>query len=323
MRPSLRAPVYSAAMPFPNAAKAWGIAALVVLDLVLVGYVLSGGSTSPKPTASPTTRTPGPSVTTSATATAGPTLAAASRPRTLAVVDQRTGFRAGAPSCTGARPEVERSTDGGRTWKSVGQPAVASVTRLQFTTTTAGYVVAAAKGDCALRVLTTRDGGATWSQPRSAKTYWSLLPGSATKVNTAAGSVVEPCVSGDVLQLARISDPMAVVLCGNGDVRRTADGGRRWSTLATVAGAQSLAPGGSAGDPIALAGTDDGCDGVRIWTLPGSSNAAESAACVSASTTEAATASIARTPDGAATWLALGDAIRISGGDLSTWTSPS
>jgi hypothetical protein len=80
---------------------------------------------------------------------------------------------------------------------------------------------------------------------------------------------VTPCGGAVVLDLASLGRATASVLCGDGRVRTTTDGGDDWPTAFTVEGAMafSLLPNGRG----AIAGTADGCDGTSVTGLVGGS----------------------------------------------------
>jgi hypothetical protein len=310
-------------VPVPGPVRTAALVALIVADIALVVYVLGGGSLASAPppvTRVTSTSTPSaPTSTASATATGG---TAAQGPRPLAVVDGTTAFRAARPDCSADGPGIERSTDGGRTWTATAQPPVSSVTRIEFTSATRGYIVTTRKDGCALEVRTTTDRGSTWSDPVGADTYWSPLPGSPAKVNTATGQDVTPCPSGDVAQLVRVSDSRAVALCDKGLVRVTTDGGTKWTSQATVTGATTIAVDRSSQNRIALAGADKDCPGARVWTLAADATKAQIAACVPTPAKDVASASLATAAKGGWTWLVTDVSAWTSRGGLTSWSSP-
>jgi hypothetical protein len=311
-------------MHVPGPVRIAAFAALIVADIVLVVYVLKGGSlaSAPPPVRAETsTSTSTPSVSTTrptSTATGGTEVTG---PRAVSVVDATTAFRAARAGCSTSGPGLQKSTDGGRTWTATAQPPVGSVTRIEFTSTARGYIVATRKGDCRLEVRTTGDGGNSWSDPIGADTYWSPLPGSPAKVNTATGQDVTPCPSGDVVQLARVTDNRAVALCSKGVVRVTVDGGATWTSQATVTGATTLTVDRSTQNRLVLAGRDADCPGARVWTLGADADRPTVAACVPMPAKDVGSASLAAAAKGGATWLVTGASAWTSAGGLSTWSS--
>jgi hypothetical protein len=311
-------------VPVSGPVRTAALVALIVADIALVVYVLGGGSLASAPppvTAATSTSTPRTTATATATATAtGGT--GAQGPRPMAVVDGTTAFRAARPGCSADGPAIERSADGGRTWTATAQPPVGSVTRIEFTSLTRGYIVGTRKGDCALEVRTTSDGGSIWSGPLGAGTYWSLLPASPAKVNTATGQDVTPCPSGDVAQLVRVSDSRALALCDKGLVRVTTDGGTKWTSQATVTGATTIAVDRSSQNRVALAGADGDCRGARVWTLAADATKAEIVACVPMPVKDVGSASLATAVKGGWTWLVTDASAWTSRGALTSWSSP-
>ena len=309
-------------MQVSSAVRNGALVALLVADIALVVYVLGGGSlSSAPPRATATTSTPSPPAPTTTSSPPTVTPSDGQRPRPLAVVDARTGFRAARPGCAVADPGFERSTDGGRTWSATAQPPVGSVTRIEFTSAEQGYILATGKDGCRLEVRTTGDGGRSWSDPISAETYWSWLPASPAKVNTATGRDVTPCPSGDVVQLARVTDTRAVALCSKGVVRLTVDGGATWTSQATVTGATTLAVDRSTQNRVVLAGRDADCPGARVWSLGADADRPAVAACVPMPAKDVGSASLAAAAKGGATWLVTGTSAWTSEGGLATWSS--
>jgi hypothetical protein len=112
--------------------------------------------------------------------------------------------------------------------------------------------------NCRPVAMSTSDGGATW-QRDDAFGFWSLVPGDQRRLVRSSGTATAPCgsvtVSGIDLGVAR-------VLCQDGRVFGTADGGKAWVMLG-----QAPSPLGVSYATPALGFAlveDAGCDGVAI-----------------------------------------------------------
>ncbi len=303
-------------MQVPRAVQLGGLVALALADVALVvaitrstNEVPAAGPRTPSTSASSPTTTP----TTSPTTTAARAVAGV---RAMAVVDEKVAYRAAAAGCSVTSPGLERSTDGGRTWRPVTIEGPRSVVRIEFTSATEGYVVGTTSG-CELRVWRTSTGGTDWTDPGPASDYWSALPSSTTKVNSVGGTPRTPCPAGSVTQLARVTDADAYVLCSTGVLRRTGDRGQTWTTTATVPGARAVAADKGTDLRIVLAGTDPDCQGTRVWSIGPTTTSVQAPGCVP---TGKQAAPIALDAGGSSVWLSVGSSTLRSSGDLRSWS---
>jgi photosystem II stability/assembly factor-like uncharacterized protein len=136
----------------------------------------------------------------------------------VAFVDRRHGWVAGY-SCATVAVHLYRTSDGGRSWQSLGTPTDHSCgggpTYLSFIDHEHGWMEPVSPNAPAGELLGTSDGGRTWRQ---------LASGPASQVRTRALPCLAPIrfVTPSTGWLAR---------CGDGRVYATRDGGRRWSLL--------------------------------------------------------------------------------------------
>jgi photosystem II stability/assembly factor-like uncharacterized protein len=146
---------------------------------------------------------------------AAPTPAAAPSPTRVDALQRlspRVGFVSGG---TPERSLVAETTDGGATWRRLAAPGL--VTALRFIDERVGWAAAANAG--AGQVLRTTDGGATWRQTLSfagdPSGGWPVRQLEAADADHAWAVVTAspPC---------SLSCPL--------ELRRTADGGRTWTT---------------------------------------------------------------------------------------------
>jgi hypothetical protein len=300
-------------MQVPRSVKLGGLLALALADVALVVAVMrspdglvSDSATTGRTSASTstTTRTPSPTTTT----LTSPVLA-------MAVVDDRVAYRAAAAGCSVTAPGLEKTTDGGRTWKPVTVPGPRSIVRIEFTTADTGYVVGTGEG-CDLKVWRTSSGGTDWTGSSPASDFWSPLPASRTEVNSVGG-VRTPCPTGStVVQVARVTDSNTYVLCSKGELRHTTNAGADWATAATVVGARSVAVDKGTGNRLVLAGTDPKCAGTRIWLVAAGGRSAVTRACVPGGRADAP---LALDAGSGSVWLSLGGRTWLATGDLNTW----
>ncbi|MDQ3422930.1 MAG: hypothetical protein M3510_05970 [Actinomycetota bacterium] len=135
-------------------------------------------------------------------------------------------------------PVVEVSTDDGRSFGQVdlGSPLDA-VLRVSVSAAD-DLVVIGAGQTCDLTVYQSSDAGETWTA--SAGTYgaWHLSAGGGRKVHAPVGPVTIGC---RVASLSVITDSAARVLCAEGDLQGTANGGFEWVSLGALDGAVDIA----------------------------------------------------------------------------------
>lgn len=296
-----------------------GLVTLLVLDLVLVIWALwpSGrnaptAATSASPTASASATgspspSPSPSASPSATAAAGPTPVK----RVLVAVDDRTAWLATTGTC--AEPgTVQVTTDAGATWSASAAPG--AVTRLRPSGRNESFAVGGDGEDCAMRLWTTNNAGEEWGDPSSASAAWAREADDARRVIRPGDDPVTPCGKAVVLDLASLGRATASVLCGDGRVRTTTDGGDKWSTAFTAKGALafSLLSNGRG----AVASLADDCDGTSVIALVEGSP--EGTTCVEGA--DAAPGAVAISVTGDAAWLVAGDAAYTASEVGGRWT---
>lgn len=227
-----------------------GLVVFALLDLVLAWFALRTTHAAANPVTSQTATASGNSASASASgeaavqgsATAKATAVAKSGDGKVIVVslsDQRA-WRAVSRSaaCTSGAPRatVTATTDGGSSWQPVDVPLV-TVSGLSFVN---GSIVASGMGtDCkaaAYAFTSTSAPTATRSTPS-----WVVDPADAKRLLVAGTPAsAQPC-GGAVLDLAADSSTDATVLCDDGSIRRSQDGGASWVRRGTVQGAVAIA----------------------------------------------------------------------------------
>lgn len=243
----------------------WGVAgliAMVLADILLVAWALGlvGGE-------SDTARPQRPAQTTSATSsTSSPTPAPSPESQASTVLldaaSASHALRSAYAPCTTDGPttaEVERTDDGGATWEATEVQA-RSVLRVRMMSEQQGFAVVA-DDDCEPAVLTTADGGATFSGPGPATATWGLWPKTGPEVLVPGGEPAKACATGDATSISAADGQIALVLCGDETVRRTSDAGQTWSDAASVEGATSLS---ARDDRVVVLVEAEGCEGLAV-----------------------------------------------------------
>ncbi len=300
-----------------------GLVALLAVDLVLVVAAVwpssapavsaagasAGGSTAPveSPQATATA-----SASTSPTPSPSPTAVdAVPLTRLVASVGRQVAWVVDTGSCD-QRGTVRVTTDGGASWTKHAAPGY--VTRVRPSSASAAFTVGGGDG-CSFVLWSTSDGGGSWSGPQSAQAAWGRSPTDPTLVERPGGDPVRACARGaDVVDLTGSDRANAAVLCSDGRVRETSNGGGAWRTVVERDGALALSWGG--GGSGVLAGTGDGCEGVLV--VPVEAGTAGTPTCVEKLTPVAGEVAVSQ--GGGGLWLVAGDQVATASSPDGPWT---
>ena len=154
----------------------------------------------------------------------------------LVLVDAKTAFRGTTGTCLGGST-LERTTDAGATWQKVKPPA-AEVLSIDAESSTVLRVVGA-DDSCEAGLWNSVDGGIDFNGPSPTAGLWFRQPATNDEIQTASAVVKNPCPDKDVavVELEAVSSTDAAVLCPNGTVKRTEDGGeKKWIDAGAVQG---------------------------------------------------------------------------------------
>jgi hypothetical protein len=297
-----------------------GILALLALDLVLIVAAMWPSAAPALPSAmpstavstamsaSPSSAAPSPTPTLSASA---PPVEAAPLARLVSSVGRDIAWVVDTGSCSTAGTSF-RTKDAGSSWTS--HPAPGYVTRVRPSSADTAFVVGGGR-DCAFSLWSTDDGGASWAGPQSARAAWGRSPKNAATVERPGGAPVTPCAKDAVVvDLTGIDRSTAAVLCSDGAVRETSNGGSSWTTA--VDQKRALALSWDAAGTGVLAETADGCDGVAVVAVRG--GAAAKPVCIDGLTP--VTGKVAISSAGGAVWVVAGDRAAVAKSAQGPWT---
>lgn len=309
------------------AGRRWALVLVAVL-VVLNGVVLTVLLTADRPAAStqpasappaslPTTAAPSPEDPTSQTpvedpSTAGPTVAPASlATRQIVAVGEDVAWRSTLASCGQGSAIVERTLDGGASWDAA-ELDIDSVVRLRATDAGSAFVVGAAQ-NCATALASTGDGGETWTRADATlSSAWFLAPTDRTFVAGPRGDAPVPCPAGAV-DLAAVDVQRGAILCQDGSIAVSDDGGQTWQTTVSVAGARALTQNGSS---YAVATFEGPCEALSVYGVSSDGQAqTEPFACAPVTTAVEVAVSIA----GDQMWVWSGTELAISRDGGQTW----
>ncbi len=238
------------------------IAAVVLVVLALLHSRGAAPTGTPRPV--PTFETPQQS-SASPTPTATPSTPGADE-RFLAI---GTGamWRATAGGCGGSAPVIERSVDGGATWRDVTPTyrGIAQVLSLDPLAGDQAEVVAGMGPGCEVQALRTFTGGEFWepyADVLAASTY--LAPQDPASVVTPAGAVAAPCPTPWGLRSSRGT---VGLICDGTAYQRA---GSAWQPVGTDAVAVAIRDGAvvavTAAQATAPAAAAVAADGLRVWS---------------------------------------------------------
>lgn len=158
----------------------------------------------------------------------------------LALVDGRTAFRGRTGACLGGAT-MERTTDGGRTWASINVP-MNSVLDIN-PQSQAVVTVVGSDDECTPGAWSSNDGGSKWNGPTPTGSAWVRIDNNAPEIRTPSGEVKNPCSgrSPVVVEIEGMSETSGAVLCEEGVIKRSDDGGATWTAVTPIPGAEALA----------------------------------------------------------------------------------
>jgi photosystem II stability/assembly factor-like uncharacterized protein len=222
-----------------------GLVALAVATALVAVGAMRATAPLPAPTPTPSALTGPASVEASPTPTSSPSDARVQLVEPpLALADARTAFRGSVGACDG-QATLERSLDGGRTWRTLDTPVRQLLSLSALPPSSVDLVGAgpAAGGRCRASFWASQDAGRTWDGPLSASGAWLRDPDRPRMIRTPSGPAASPCPNPNlaVVELAGLSITDAAALCPKGQVLRTLDGGASWVSMSVVPGAVALA----------------------------------------------------------------------------------
>lgn len=194
----------------------------------------------------------------------------------LIVLDGSLGVRADVGECTNPG-SIEFSTDGGQSWTPSSTFDATSATQiLRILPANGGTTfVVALNGECEPWIYSTSNNGTTWNGPLSAVGTWYLNPAAPATLGAPGGAKTIAC---EALGLSPVTDREVGVLCADGSIITTTDGGTTWSDSAPVDGAIALA---YSKQNLSAVTNGDGqtCSGMQLLNL-GTDGGTEQVSCV-------------------------------------------
>ncbi len=210
---------------------------------------------------------------------------------------------------------IEFSTDGGQSWTPSSTFDATSATQiLRILPANGGTTfVVALNGECEPWIYSTSNNGTTWNGPLSAVGTWYLNPAAPATLGAPGGAKTIGC---EALGLSPVTDREVGVLCADGSVITTNDGGTTWAEPVAVDGITALAY--SRQNLLAVANGDETCSGLQILDL-GTNGSTEQLSCVEMDTGSVGAGDVALAQSGNNLVLWAGDNQLVSTDGGQTW----
>jgi photosystem II stability/assembly factor-like uncharacterized protein len=158
----------------------------------------------------------------------------------LLLVDASVAYGGRAGTCYGGAA-LQSTSNGGVDWSDIHVPANAVL--LMRSLGANQLTVVGADNKCRVREWTSSDGGTTWGDPTNVSDLFVRDPQTPRDVLTPTGVTSSPCPDRDVAPIAveTISDVDGAVMCDDGVIYLTGNGGAKWSDVTPVDGAEAMA----------------------------------------------------------------------------------
>jgi hypothetical protein len=264
---------------------------------------------------SPTTTTssPDPDASTSPTPSSRPIESVPSK-RLLLATSSKTAWRATVGACN-IPGKIERSSNGGASWKGVVQTGPAPIVRLGAEPSGNLFAIGGSRGSCAVHyVAYAGDGTVTTSA--SPANVWFPTPENRDEINGPDGTKDTPC-HGHAIGLASLSLSRALVMCDDGTAMSSDDSGKTWRQVARIPDALAVTAGSGR---YWVAAAHEGCDGVTVQSLTEKNGSLTRGGTRCAAGLEVAPGQVAFDVTGDGTiWLWSGSRVVVSRDDGQTW----
>lgn len=228
--------------------------------------------------------------------------------------------RAISGTCGEGGAKVQLSLDGGKSFNVSSVPSAEVVLRLAVTDADNTTLVAA-DADCEeVATWYTENGGGSWEYVPGPTDVWHKLAKPAAAVHAPDGDEPEvPCDGSAVVTVSTLGTDVAYVLCADGLVASTFDGGESWTEQGTVEGAAGL-DFITAETGLAVVAGHESCEGIAVLRSTDTGQSWEPHGCIE---TDAISelADISTTGDRA--YVSAGEAIWYSEDGGATWEQRS
>ena len=283
-----------------------------------------GEGALPAPRSSPTvmpsssapaeqTTSPSPSASKDATSSTQP-IEPAPAQRLLFAVTSKTAWRATVGDCD-TPGKVERSTDGGASWKLIDRTGLAPIVRLGAEPSGDLFTIGGSSRSCSARYVAYANDGKVTASTNNPIDVWFPTPTDRDEINGPGDTKATPC-KGHAVGFAPRNLSQALVICANGATMSTRNSGKTWQQVGRFPNALAIA---SAGGQYWVAGASEDCDGVTVQSLTESSGSLARGRARCSPGANVAAGQVAIDVTGDTIWLWLGDKVAVSKNNGRTW----
>jgi hypothetical protein len=181
--------------------------------------------------------------------------------RLLLAMSSKTAWRATVGDCKNPG-KIERSTNGGASWKGVVRTGPTPIVRLGAEPSGDLFTVGGTRRSCSVRYAAYADDG-TVRTSASPTNVWFPTPENRDEINGPGGTKDTPC-NGHAIGLASLDLSRALVMCDDGTAMSSGNSGRTWQQVARIPDALAITAGSGR---YWVAGVREGCDGVTVQSL--------------------------------------------------------
>jgi hypothetical protein len=234
--------------------------------------------------------------------------------RLLMATSSKTAWRATVGDCN-TPGKIQRSTNGGASWKGVVRTGPAPIVRLGAEPNGDLFAIGGTRRSCSVRYVTYAGDGKV-STSASPANVWFPTPENRDEINGPDGTKDSPC-SGHAIGLASLSLSRALVMCDDGTAMSSGNSGKTWRQVARIPDALAVTAGSGR---YWVAAAHDGCDGVTVQSLTEESSSLTRGETRCAAGLEVAAGQVAFDVTGDGTiWLWSGSRVVISRDNGQTW----
>jgi hypothetical protein len=233
--------------------------------------------------------------------------------RLLLAMSSKTGWRATVGDCN-TPGTVERSTNGGASWKRIARTGPAPIVRLGAAPGDDIFTIGGAGHSCSARYMVYATDGTATASSTSLANVWYPTPGDRDEINGPDGAQATPCKGGHVIGLAPLKSSQALVICDDGAAMSTRNSGKTWRQVTQIPNTLAITAGRGR---YWAAGVQENCDGVAVQSLTEENASLTGARC--APGLDVAAGQVAIDVTGGTIWLWSGSKVAISTDDGETW----
>jgi hypothetical protein len=234
--------------------------------------------------------------------------------RLLLAISSKTAWRATVGDCN-TPGIIERSTNGGASWKRVVRTGPTPIVRLGAEPSGDLFTIGGTRRNCSVRYVAYADDG-TVTTSASPTGVWFLTPEDVDEINAPGGTKVTPC-NGHAIGLASVNLSRALVICDDGTAMSTGSSGKTWRQVARIPDALAVTAGSGR---YWVAAAHEDCDGVTVQPLTEESGSLTRGRTRCAAGLDVAAGQVAFDVTGeGAIWLWSGSRVVVSRDDGQTW----